>query len=192
MCLSFSLSFFQFGFTSPGQDTAPAPTGQPSVTRDFFVTLWPLRASKNYLRNPQPFPTHLPNPLPTPGTNARQALSPCLRMSCTSHPHLEDRMTHAQAEPACLTPSDEKRLIQETLSGNPVAFGLLYHAYYPRILGFLKQRCSDIQTAEDITQDAFVKAFVNLRSFRGQAALTTWLTRIAINEWKSRATREAL
>lgn len=46
---------------------------------------------------------------------------------------------------------------------------------------FLHQTAGDVQLSDDLAQDTFVKAYVNIGKFRGDAAFTTWLYRIAYN-----------
>lgn len=46
---------------------------------------------------------------------------------------------------------------------------------------FLHQTLGDVQLSDDLAQDTFVKAYVNISKFRGQAAFSTWLYRIACN-----------
>lgn len=76
---------------------------------------------------------------------------------------------------------DEKRLITRTQNGDSEAFNPLVvkyqHRIYTHILGRIKNR----ETAKDLTQDTFLKAFVGLPSFRGDSAFSSWLYRIAEN-----------
>ena len=75
----------------------------------------------------------------------------------------------------------EKALIGRALAGDQRAFSSLYQAYQPRILGMVAPRAEDRDEAEDVVQVTLVKAFQSLGNFRGEAAFSTWLTRIAIN-----------
>jgi len=72
-------------------------------------------------------------------------------------------------------------LIGRALKGDQQAFSSLYRAYQPRILGLVAPRAEDRDEAEDVVQVTFVKAFQSLGNFRGEAAFSTWLTRIALN-----------
>jgi RNA polymerase sigma-70 factor (ECF subfamily) len=53
--------------------------------------------------------------------------------------------------------------------------------YWPKILRFTLAAVRDLQTAENLTQDCFWRAYRSRESFRGEASLHTWLMRIAVN-----------
>jgi len=72
-------------------------------------------------------------------------------------------------------------MIEQTLSGQADAFGELVRKYQDRLFNTLLHVLGNREDARDITQDAFVQAFVKLESFRGQSAFYTWLYRIAFN-----------
>ena len=76
--------------------------------------------------------------------------------------------------------SDEA-IIERVQSGDPDAFGLLVHRYQDRIYSAVLGYVHSPEDAADLAQEAFVKAYVNLRSYHGGAAFYTWLYRIAIN-----------
>ena len=75
---------------------------------------------------------------------------------------------------------DEPELIQRVLAGDRTAARALYDAHAPRVHRLVHRLCGDEDLAQDMTQDTFVKAFAQLRNFRGDAALSTWLHRIAV------------
>ena len=60
-------------------------------------------------------------------------------------------------------------------------FDTVVQRYWPRILRFLLAAVQDSDLAETLTQDCFLKAYRNRRSFRGESSLNTWLIRIAVN-----------
>jgi RNA polymerase sigma-70 factor (ECF subfamily) len=64
--------------------------------------------------------------------------------------------------------------------GDARAFERLYRAHVSRVLG-LARRMEGPGPAEELTQDIFVRAWQKLGTFRGQAAFSTWLHRLAIN-----------
>ncbi|MGX4765752.1 sigma-70 family RNA polymerase sigma factor [Bacillus mojavensis] len=55
----------------------------------------------------------------------------------------------------------------------------LYRQYYPEILNYLFRRTHQLETAKDLAQDTFVKAFNGLASFKGHSSVRTWLYTIA-------------
>jgi RNA polymerase sigma-70 factor (ECF subfamily) len=60
-------------------------------------------------------------------------------------------------------------------------FDEVVRVYRPRILRFLLASLADSDTAETLTQECFLKAWVARHQFRGESSLSTWLTRIAVN-----------
>jgi RNA polymerase sigma-70 factor (ECF subfamily) len=86
--------------------------------------------------------------------------------------------------------SDDASLIAATLAGDTAAFGQLVHVYQDRLYNSLLRVVGSAEDARDIIQDAFVRAFLKLETFRGSAAFYTWLYRIAFNLAMSRARRE--
>lgn len=57
----------------------------------------------------------------------------------------------------------------------------LYHIYYSEIYRYLLKRVRHIETAQDLAQETFIKAFNGLGSFKGQSSVKTWLYTIAHN-----------
>ena len=81
----------------------------------------------------------------------------------------------------------EQRLIERTLSGDSAAFGALLEPYQDRLFAATTYLVGNEEDARDVVQEACLKAFVKLRSFRGTSAFYTWLYRIAMNtalSWK--------
>ncbi len=81
-------------------------------------------------------------------------------------------------------------LIDDALAGNPAAFGELVCKYQDRLYHSVYHVQGGQADAEDIVQDAFVQAFVKLKSFQRQSGFYTWLYRIAINIAFSRRRRQ--
>ncbi len=77
--------------------------------------------------------------------------------------------------------SNEAALIATTLQGDTHAFGVLVRRYQDRVFTAVFHVLGDRQEAEDLTQEAFVSAFVNLASFQQQSSFYTWIYRIAFN-----------
>ena len=76
---------------------------------------------------------------------------------------------------------DERALIQRCIAGDAVAFEPLVEKYRQRVWRLAYQVLHDREEAWDVAQEAFVRAFHSLPSFRGQSAFYTWLFRITVN-----------
>ncbi len=73
-------------------------------------------------------------------------------------------------------------LVERSLDGDLAGFEKLVARYQNKIMGYVGRMTNgDREEAEDITQEAFIKAYRNLDSFRGQASFSTWLYKIATN-----------
>jgi RNA polymerase sigma-70 factor, ECF subfamily len=77
--------------------------------------------------------------------------------------------------------SYESEIIQKCYDGNRTAYRDFYELYANELLAIALRYMKSKQEAEDVLQDAFIKAFKNLASFDQRASLKTWLTRIVIN-----------
>lgn len=90
-----------------------------------------------------------------------------------------------------LTKSAEIKLIARcVLNDDRDAFGQLVTAYTPRLKRFLMNlTAGDVYLTDDLAQETFIKAYLNLRAFRGVASFSTWLFRIAYNEFFSYSRR---
>src|SRR5713226_830891 len=77
------------------------------------------------------------------------------------------------------------KLVERVQRGERAAFDLLVLRYQHKVLKLIMRYVHDATEAEDIAQEAFVKAFRALQSFRGESAFYTWLYRIAINTAKN-------
>ena len=79
----------------------------------------------------------------------------------------------------------DQQLVQRVQSGDKSAFNLLVLKYQHRVLKLVSRFVNDAAEAEDVAQEAFIKAYRALPSFRGDSAFYTWLYRIAINTAKN-------
>ena len=84
-----------------------------------------------------------------------------------------------------MTPEDDQQLVERVQKGDKRAFDLLVLKYQHRILGLVVRFVHDPHEAQDVAQEAFVKAYRALGNFRGDSAFYTWLYRIAINTAKN-------
>ncbi|MDH5737432.1 MAG: RNA polymerase sigma factor RpoE [Gammaproteobacteria bacterium] len=80
--------------------------------------------------------------------------------------------------------ADEK-LVDRVLRGDKSAFDLLVLKYQHKILALVSRYIRDQDEMMDVVQEAFIKAYRALPSFRGESAFYTWLYRIAINTSKN-------
>lgn len=86
-----------------------------------------------------------------------------------------------------LTKVEELKLISRcVLADDRHAFGMLVEAYQPRLRRFfLNLTLGDEYLSDDLAQETFVKAYIEIRSFRGMSRFGTWLFRIGYNEFYS-------
>ena len=75
-------------------------------------------------------------------------------------------------------------LVERTLAGDQKAFELLVIKYQRRIQRLIGRMVRDVDLVEDIAQDTFIRAYLALAQFRGEAQFYTWLYRIAVNTAK--------
>ena len=80
-----------------------------------------------------------------------------------------------------MTPEHEKHCIERVLQGDANAFEHLVHAYEKNVYNLALRSLGNPQDAEDVTQEAFLKAYRSLSSFRGDSKFSVWLYRIVSN-----------
>lgn len=81
-------------------------------------------------------------------------------------------------------PIDEKELVRQLQNEKTAraAFETLLHAYTEPVYWQIRRMVMNHDDANDIVQNVFLKAWTNLHNFRGEAKLSTWLFKIAVNE----------
>lgn len=79
-------------------------------------------------------------------------------------------------------PESDDALIDRAIAGDDVAFQVLFRRHCDRVRALVHRCARNADETEDLVQMVFIKAFLGLAGFRGHAAFTTWLTRIAMNE----------
>lgn len=82
-------------------------------------------------------------------------------------------------------PETDLQLVERVRKGDKRAFDLLVIKYQHKILGLVSSYVRDFQEVQDVTQEAFIKAYRAVGQFRGDSAFYTWLYRIAINTAKN-------
>lgn len=75
----------------------------------------------------------------------------------------------------------DKEVIERILNGNPDLFRILVERYQSSVAGVVKGMLGDCPEADDVGQETFIRLYNSLKDFRGEAALKTYLTRIAMN-----------
>jgi len=79
----------------------------------------------------------------------------------------------------------DQLLVERVQKGDKRAFDLLIQKYQHRIVSLVSRYVSDPSEAQDVAQEAFIKAYRAIKRFRGDSAFYTWLYRIAINTAKN-------
>jgi RNA polymerase sigma-70 factor (ECF subfamily) len=77
--------------------------------------------------------------------------------------------------------SDDHSLVEACRAGRTEAFGILVERYQCRLYPTVLRLVGSAEDAEDILQDAFVRAFEKLDQFQGESSFYTWVYRIAVN-----------
>jgi RNA polymerase sigma-70 factor, ECF subfamily len=75
----------------------------------------------------------------------------------------------------------ERALVQRAQEGDEQAFATLFELHKKRVYSVCLLMTKDVAEAEDLTQEAFLQVFRTISTFRGDAAFSTWLYRIAVN-----------
>jgi RNA polymerase sigma-70 factor, ECF subfamily len=78
-------------------------------------------------------------------------------------------------------PDADRRLLEQHRKGDPHAFETLFRKYQTYVYNIALGMLCNGEDAADITQEAFLRLHRNLASFRGDAAFSTWLYRVAVN-----------
>lgn len=80
-----------------------------------------------------------------------------------------------------LSQPEIERLVERARRGDRAAFGQLVDEYKDKTYNYVAQMLNDPYEAEDVTQEAFLRAYRSLPRFRGASSFHTWLYRIASN-----------
>ena len=108
-----------------------------------------------------------------------EASQPKIKMTATT-PH-----STRGSDGAVPNNDTDQALVRRVQKGDRRAFDLLFSRYQHKILSLVRRYVSDDKEAEDVTQEAFIKAYRALPRFRGDSQFYTWLYRIAINTSKN-------
>lgn len=77
--------------------------------------------------------------------------------------------------------TDERALVERAAGGDPAALSQLVQTHRPTVLRTARHLLGDPDSAEDLTQDVFVRLQSSLVGFRHEAELSTWLYRVTLN-----------
>jgi RNA polymerase sigma-70 factor (ECF subfamily) len=87
------------------------------------------------------------------------------------------------------TATSDEQMVERALSGDAEAFGELVRRWERPIYALSFGMLGSAEDARDATQETFLAAFRNLRGFRGEAKVSSWLHRIAVNQCITRQRR---
>jgi RNA polymerase sigma-70 factor, ECF subfamily len=91
-------------------------------------------------------------------------------------------LTYDECAPGGFAPDSEGRLVAAAARGDVAAFEALALRYKRIVMAIMRRMSGNILEEEDLTQQAFMKAFANVSRFGGRSSFSTWLISIAINE----------
>jgi RNA polymerase sigma factor (sigma-70 family) len=101
---------------------------------------------------------------------------------------MKSEMEHPAAAPP---PADELSIVQRIAGGDRAAFEVLMRRYNRRLYRLARAVLRDDTEAQDALQDAYLRAYRSMGQFRGDAALSTWLSRLVLNECNARVRRSS-
>ena len=84
---------------------------------------------------------------------------------------------------------NDEEAVSRILDGEPALFEIIMRRYNQRLYRVARAILRNDGEAEDVIQEAYVRAYEHLGQFAGRAAFSTWLTRIAIHEALARKRR---
>ncbi|WP_409420889.1 RNA polymerase sigma factor RpoE [Pseudaeromonas sp. ZJS20] len=84
----------------------------------------------------------------------------------------------------------DQALVERVQRGDKQAFNLLVSKYQHKVIGLVSRFVNNPGDAADVAQEAFIKAYRSLPTFRGESAFYTWLYRIAVNTAKNYLTAQ--
>ena len=81
---------------------------------------------------------------------------------------------------------EDQEIIRRCVGGEKEAFNTLVTKYGKRVFNLSYRLVGNRETAEDLAQDIFLRAYEKLAKFRGKSSFYTWLYRVGVNLWKSK------
>ena|SRR5438477_13001351 len=86
-------------------------------------------------------------------------------------------------------PLSDEEVVRRVLDGETALFEIIMRRYNQRLYRIARAILRDDAEAEDVMQDAYVRAYAHLAQFAGRAQFATWLSRIAVHEALARVRR---
>src|SRR5271169_2240914 len=102
-------------------------------------------------------------------------------MSTPTRPHKAARPQPPPLQRKLDSRAEDSTIIADALAGHDRAYQRLMDKYHDAIFNFIYRMVRDREQVEDLTQEAFIKAFASLKSFNEEYAFSTWLYKIATN-----------
>ena len=100
-------------------------------------------------------------------------------------PTLRERINDSKCDSKCerarASGLQAARIIRRAQKGDAAAFESIYRIYSRRVYALCLRMIGNPTEAEDLTQEAFLRVFCRIQTFRGESAFSTWLHRLAIN-----------
>ncbi|AFS77939.1 RNA polymerase factor sigma-70 RpoD [Gottschalkia acidurici 9a] len=84
---------------------------------------------------------------------------------------------------------NENQIIQQLKSGNYSNYDKIVNSYKNRVFGMAYKFTNDYDEAQDLAQEVFLKIYRQIKNFRGESKLSTWIYRISVNtclDWKKK------
>ena len=79
----------------------------------------------------------------------------------------------------------DSALVERVQNGDKRAFDLLVRKYQNKVIGLISRYVHNAAESEDVAQEAFIRAWRAIGSFRGESAFYTWMYKIAVNTAKN-------
>lgn len=76
----------------------------------------------------------------------------------------------------------ETELVNKLKNGDEEAFRIIFNENHKKVVNACYRMVNDIETAEDLAQEVFIKVYSSIHQFRGESQLSTWIYRIAITK----------
>ena len=122
-------------------------------------------------------------------TSAAKPASKGLTARVVAREHLDAASRPDASTNRMETATSDEQIVERAVSGDPEAFGEIVRRWERRIFALAFGMLGREEDARDATQETFLAAFRNLRGFRGEAKVSSWLHRIAVNQCITRQRR---